>query len=569
MKKLRLWIILIAAVPLLTACNETEQTDYTTPIGFSTAVDEVQTRYASNDLPASMGVFAYFTQGGNFNASSSKPNFMYNQLITNNSGAWSYTPVKYWPKNTNDKISFFAYAPYNATGLTVCANTQAGYPSATYTVAQTESAQEDLLASTPLMNRTAGEVKIPLRHALTKVTLKVKSSDKYAKEITSISINAGTTGELHFKDGGFEWKNITGTYSYTPETADLTFPVTDAGREIATFLLLPTATVTATYSVSYKVKTTAGTEVLTRTLTAQALPATPLWTPGAHISYTINLSEKTATVTTGITAWEKDAAGSFDVRMYSPDELKVGDYFYDDGSWSDGGLRAWVVGTNERIWADPLPKPDTSSRFPLGIVFSTETSDKDKANGWTHGYVMGLQHYGGRTTDASWSNKEIDTDIPNGGQGLDGYANCQALLNSTEWTNTDADKNNYPAFYNACVQQNTDFPLTVSTASPWYLPSYQQLTLIFENLGGGLNMDAIGKIADHVTKTDELFPSMLAINCIYYSSDELSSATTMQITVYDDWGGGLCPYGNNKNNNEKVPLNYLCNDGYHIPVLAF
>lgn len=571
MKKLHLWIILIAAVPLLTACNETGQTDSATPIGFSTAVDEVQTRYASNDLPASMGVFAYFTQGGDFNASSSKPNFMYNQLITNNSGAWTYSPVKYWPKNTNDKISFFAYAPHNATGLAVSANTQQGYPSATYTVAQTESAQTDLLASVPLMNKTAGEVKIPLRHALTKVTLKVKSGDKYVKEITSLSINAGTTGELHFKDDGFEWTNVMGTYSYVPETANLTFAETDAGREVATFLLLPTAIVTATYSVSYKVKTTTGTEVLTRTFTAQALPAAPLWTPGAHIAYTINLSEKTATVTAGIAAWEKDAS-SLDVETYYPDDLKVGDYFYDDGSWSDGGLRAWVTGTNNRTWEDPFPAPVTTNpktgnaRNVIGIVFSTETSATDQAHGWTHGYVMALKWYMGskdhNPNDACWSNKGTDTAIKNSGWGLDGYTNCETLLNSAEWTNSAADLTSFPAFYHTCVTHNTAVPPPTSLTSTWYLPSYQQMTLIWNNLGEAVNVNALEKINKHFVKAGTT--SGYSKSCIYYSSDEKNSSTTRGIIYY---GGGAGFYPDK--DTPKITGERHASAGGHIPVLAF
>ena len=41
---------------------------------------------------------------------------MHNQMVkfdgTNN--VWTYSPVKYWPNRQNDKISFFAYAPYES-----------------------------------------------------------------------------------------------------------------------------------------------------------------------------------------------------------------------------------------------------------------------------------------------------------------------------------------------------------------------------------------------------------------------------------------------------------------------
>lgn len=100
-----------------------------------------------------MGVFAYFTHG-DFEESSSTPGFMYNQLVSKQMGGnWTYSPVKYWPNNLNDKVSFFAYAPHNATGVTLCSNTNIGYPYLTYTVPAAEANQTDLLVSVPLLNK--------------------------------------------------------------------------------------------------------------------------------------------------------------------------------------------------------------------------------------------------------------------------------------------------------------------------------------------------------------------------------------------------------------------------------
>ena len=39
------------------------------------------------------------------------PNFMFKQKVYYD-GGWKYEPVKYWPTMQNDKISFFAYAPF-------------------------------------------------------------------------------------------------------------------------------------------------------------------------------------------------------------------------------------------------------------------------------------------------------------------------------------------------------------------------------------------------------------------------------------------------------------------------
>ena len=64
------------------------------------------------------GIMAYFTGQDNFETvkTTVTPSFMHNQMVkfdgTNN--VWTYSPVKYWPNRQNDKISFFAYAPYES-----------------------------------------------------------------------------------------------------------------------------------------------------------------------------------------------------------------------------------------------------------------------------------------------------------------------------------------------------------------------------------------------------------------------------------------------------------------------
>ena len=88
---------------------------------------------------AGFGVFSYYTEASDYNPanvgiapSNIAPNFMYNQKLEyDDSKAWIYSPVKYWPNgidagNTSGspsntalqkqegKLSFFAYAPYKA-----------------------------------------------------------------------------------------------------------------------------------------------------------------------------------------------------------------------------------------------------------------------------------------------------------------------------------------------------------------------------------------------------------------------------------------------------------------------
>ena len=58
------------------------------------------------------GVFAAYTGQLKYENTTVSADFMYNQQVTYNSSAWEYNPVKYWPNETNDYVSFFAYAPY-------------------------------------------------------------------------------------------------------------------------------------------------------------------------------------------------------------------------------------------------------------------------------------------------------------------------------------------------------------------------------------------------------------------------------------------------------------------------
>ena len=65
------------------------------------------------------GVFAYYTDLKKYDQTYI-PNFMYNQGVFKNGANWEYSPVMYWPNESGldaqsddeDKVTFFAYAPY-------------------------------------------------------------------------------------------------------------------------------------------------------------------------------------------------------------------------------------------------------------------------------------------------------------------------------------------------------------------------------------------------------------------------------------------------------------------------
>lgn len=61
------------------------------------------------------------------------------------------------------------------------------------------------------------------------------------------------------------------------------------------------------------------------------------------------------------------------IASYTAEDLKIGDYFYSDGTTSDGGLRKLYADGTMEI-ANPKPAPETGGKTVVGIVFQTDPS---------------------------------------------------------------------------------------------------------------------------------------------------------------------------------------------------
>lgn len=179
------------------------------------------------------------------------------------------------------------------------------------------------------------------------------------------------------------------------------------------------------------------------------------------------------------------------VQLFKADELKIGDYFYSDGTWSDGGLRKRYDDGNVVI-ADPKPAPvltnptTGASRTVVGIVFQTDKSrigakEKEKLGGEdkVHGLVMCVKN---AATNQKWSTAWNISEFPkkcatiaDSYNDISGYGNCERIRSSH------GSFDNYPAFKDA-DGYNTTCPVPTTTTG-WYLPSVGQLWDIFQNLG--------------------------------------------------------------------------------------
>lgn len=307
----RMHVLLLAVPLLLGACSAEESgADFqqgNIPVGFSGDVPATRAvkEYGSAADLTDIGVFASFTNG-EFDATTATPNFMYNLQVTQSGGTWTYSPVKYWPDNDTDKLSFFAYAPYvdeatsGGSNPSFSGKTKSGYPTLTYTVPTAEAGQIDLLASLPLMNQTykgtGGEIKFAMKHSLCKVSFNVQSEVEI--KVTALSIdNAPSTATLTYEDGGFSWDNYTGTQTYTATLASggTTVAANANAQKLATFFLLPNKA-TATFSITY---TQTGNNVVIKKENI-TFPSASAWGQGDGVNYQLNVKKDgTVTATVG------------------------------------------------------------------------------------------------------------------------------------------------------------------------------------------------------------------------------------------------------------------------------
>ena len=125
------------------------------------------------------GVFAYYTNDGDFKPASSELNYMKNTMVTSTDATnWTYSPIKYWPNEATDKLSFFAYAPYNS-GYSP--NSTTGDPILSFTVPNEVTNQIDLVVAdaTDMKDLTKqsvnGKVSFDFKHVLSRVGFDVEA----------------------------------------------------------------------------------------------------------------------------------------------------------------------------------------------------------------------------------------------------------------------------------------------------------------------------------------------------------------------------------------------------------
>ena len=178
-------------------------------------------------------------------------------------------------------------------------------------------------------------------------------------------------------------------------------------------------------------------------------------------------------------------------------EPKIGDYYYSDGTWSDGGLRKrYADGTME--WAEPQPQPE-SGKTVIAIVFHAGHHENDSSDYSAtgigsekcHGYAVALQDatssycmwgdhgiaWGCFPTDGSgdnYSTPDIDWSGYAWTQKIITAAGGKEKLNATE-------QSGYPATYYAVVDYENNKAQAPANSSGWFLPSIGQMWNVYQN----------------------------------------------------------------------------------------
>lgn len=286
------FLILMTAATLVAACsNDADEVESgyvpsNNAIAFDASTDDELTTRASGEIndnttlqATSIGVFGSYTGALKYENTTVSPDFMYNEKVTYESGKWTYRPVKYWPNDSREYVSFFAYAPYvenpqsNTEGIIDMSKLyDLGDPWVNYRIAEnpwsTTSPQVDLLygqqakvddsdpnnittSYIPWLDQQKptdpvnDKLTFTFRHALACIgdEITIKCSQELADlitgyatvKITNVTINyqnLTTKGRLVLNSiGSANWKEIisgelTTTRTYTKGGLNITFPST-------------------------------------------------------------------------------------------------------------------------------------------------------------------------------------------------------------------------------------------------------------------------------------------------------------------------------------------------------
>lgn len=193
------------------------------PLRFRSAVSETK---AASELTdgATFGVFAFLQEGdvengvaahwadGAGNGALWNSAFMFNQQVTKESGDYNYSPLRYWPSNEENTVSFWAYSPYNASATLYQTGTTNAYTRSSHGLPDMKfsvtNGLADFMTSNLQVDKTYwnctnsdGVVDFEFGHRLAWVEFKAKTKEDYTTQTFTVTkveiINACNDGVYH------------------------------------------------------------------------------------------------------------------------------------------------------------------------------------------------------------------------------------------------------------------------------------------------------------------------------------------------------------------------------------
>lgn len=296
----RLNLIVALFTMTISSCDNKLSTpidEQDTPIQFSQTTTKSD-GFGRNSLKANqtIGTLGYYLQSEGSNeakwSNMATPNFMYDQKMTAlDNGQLTYSPLKYWPSNPNDKIKFFAYSPHSteANGAIIPSSATAqGYPILSYTSSTDISKQIDLLiAVTAPLN--SSPVSLNFKHALTQVSFSAKYINNLLSQvvtITGITLNGVVyKADCTFTDTGFQWANTSITQEYNLTGINAAIPIGDTFADLTGSLYLiplPESSTTPKLSLELTIGEGLTKKTIERDLTGD-------WSAGKDTNYQLTI----------------------------------------------------------------------------------------------------------------------------------------------------------------------------------------------------------------------------------------------------------------------------------------
>ncbi len=243
-KKLTFYLTAAVAALCLSSCNEpltistNEGHGTYKPIRFTTGSGSLDHSITTRGYGEStfitmcrdgIGVFGYNTADDLFNADSPGDALLGNSKLTSSDGfSWEFTgcPVVAWDTSSDDKHSFMAYHPYDASLST---------PELTLVQPSTIDDIVDYLVARPVYDQTSKDgVELAFEHLLSRISLSVKLSAAYAGQkytLTSVSFD-GIESYPSFSLSSDEFVGTPSLISIASTTGNITNPVLSATTDV-------------------------------------------------------------------------------------------------------------------------------------------------------------------------------------------------------------------------------------------------------------------------------------------------------------------------------------------------